>query len=288
MTDQSKSLLHIFIDEADRPIAMFDREMRYLAASQQWIDRLCCGDRGVIGRSHYDVVPGIPNHWRDMHQRVLAGETLRDESDWFRRSDGRTLWVRREMRPWHDFDGHVGGIVMSAEDLTPVVEAQQAVRESNAKSAAEAKALAGFYHAGLKSWQAASIREGLDEMLLGILDLLDTDMGSVQLLDADGKILRIVAHSGFKQDFLEFSREISAAQDTACGRALRTGNIVVVEDVELDPTDAALRSVRRAAGYRAVVTAPLINSRETPLGMISVHFRSPHRPSASEMQWLEL
>jgi PAS domain S-box-containing protein len=98
----------------------------------------------------------------------------------------------------------------------------------------------------------------------------------------------MVAHRGFERDFLEFSREISADQDTACGRALRGGNIVVVEDVDLEETDAALRSVRRAAGYRAVVSAPLINSRGTPLGMISVHFHSPYRPSASEMQWLEL
>jgi PAS domain S-box-containing protein len=175
-----------------------------------------------------------------------------------------------------------------AADFIEHIRSDEALRESSASLAAEAKAMSGFYRAGLRSWEAVSIHEGLNEILSGILDLLDSDMGSVQLLDTDGKILRIAAHSGFKQDFLEFSREISAAQDTACGRALRTGDIVVVEDVELDATDAALRSVRRAAGYRAIVTAPLINSRGTPLGMISVHFRSPHRPSASEMQWLEL
>ena len=284
----AEALLQTFVDESEIPIAMFDRGMRYLAASQCWIDRLCGGVRGMVGRSYYDVAPEIPQRWRDMHQQVLAGQTLRDIVDQWRRPDGSAMWVRRQLRPWRDLKGEIGGIVISAEDVTAAVETQQALRESNARAALEAKALAGFYHAGLRSWQAASIREGLDEMLSGILDLLDTEMGSVQLLDADGKILRIVAHHGFKPDFLEFSREISADQDTACGRALRAGSTVVVEDVELDETDAALRSLRRAAGYRAVVSAPLINSRGTPLGMISVHFPSPHRPSASEMQWLEL
>ena len=128
--DKNKTPLHIFIDKADIPIAMFDREMRYLAASQCWIERLCGGDPGVMGRSHYDIVPEIPQHWKDMHQRVLAGETLRDESDRFERADGRPLWVRREMRPWHDLNGEVAGIIISAADLTIVVETQHALRAS--------------------------------------------------------------------------------------------------------------------------------------------------------------
>ncbi len=65
-----------------------------------------------------------------MHQRVLAGEILRDESDRFERPDGRALWVRREMRPWHDLNGEVGGIIISAEDLTIVVETQHALHAS--------------------------------------------------------------------------------------------------------------------------------------------------------------
>ena len=128
--EKNKTPLHIFIDKADILIAMFDREMRYLAASQCWIERLCGGDRGVMGRSHYDVVLEIPQHWKDMHRRALAGETLRDELDRFERADGRALWVRREMRPWHDLNGEVGGLIISAEDLTMVVETQHALRAS--------------------------------------------------------------------------------------------------------------------------------------------------------------
>ena len=126
----NKTPLHIFIAKADTPIAMLDREMRYLAASQCWIERLCGGDHGVIGRSHYDVVSDIAPHWKDMHRRALAGETLRDELDRFERPDGGALWVRREMRPWHDLNGEVGGIIISAEDLTSVVETQHALRGS--------------------------------------------------------------------------------------------------------------------------------------------------------------
>ena len=125
-----KTPLHLFIEDADFPVAMFDQEMRYLAASQPWIDYLLSGDRGVIGRSHYDVVTEVPQQWRDMHRRVLAGETLRDETDAFRLLGRRALWVRREMRPWRDLNGKVGGIIMSAHDITTEVETQRSLRES--------------------------------------------------------------------------------------------------------------------------------------------------------------
>src|ERR1700751_3219293 len=73
--------LRTFIDEAPVAIAMFDRDMRYLAASGYWIENICHGERDVIGRSHYDIVPDVPEHWKDTHRRALAGESLRSKAN---------------------------------------------------------------------------------------------------------------------------------------------------------------------------------------------------------------
>ena len=264
--------LRAFVDEAPVPIAMFDNEMRYVAASRRWLDCLCGGESNVIGRSHYDLAPEIPQQWKEMHRRALAGETLGNGA----------------MRPWRDDKGAIGGLIIFAEDVAAATETERALRESNARLAAENKAMAGFYEASLKLWKSTSMNEGAEEMLSAAIDMLGADMGNAQLLDAEDKVLRIVAHRGFNDDFLEHFREVSAEHDTACGRALRTDKPVVIEDVELDVSFAAFRSVRRAAGYRAVVSAPLVNSLGTLLGMLSVHFRSPHRPSDSELQRLDL
>ncbi len=109
---------------------MLDREMRYLAASQCWIELPCGGDHCVTADHITTLFPTSPPTGSDMHRRALAGETLRDELDRFERPDGGALWVRREMRPWHDLNGEVGGIIISAEDLTSVVETQHALRAS--------------------------------------------------------------------------------------------------------------------------------------------------------------
>jgi PAS domain S-box-containing protein len=69
---------------------------------------------------------------------------------------------------------------------------------------------------------------------------------------------------------------------------LRSRKRIVIEDVETDPACAALRSIARAAGYRAVQSTPLVSRDGALLGVLSTHFRSPHRPSQQDLQGLDL
>jgi PAS domain S-box-containing protein len=117
--------------------------------------------------------------------------------------------------------------------------------------------------------------------------LLGGDKGNVQLLGDDG-VLRIAAQEGFEQDFLDFFAEVSAEDFSACGRALRAAERVVVEDLEADEEYALMRPIARRAGYRAVQSTPMINREGRRLGMISTHFRVPHRPSEQSLRLLDL
>ena len=111
-------------------------------------------------------------------------------------------------------------------------------------------------------------------------------MGNIQLLDPQQKVL--IAQRGFGQEFLDFCREVSVEDESVCGRSLRSGERIIIEDVETDAAYAPLRPVARAAGFRAVQSTPLIDRDGTQLGMLSTHFRSPHRPSQEELQQLDL
>jgi PAS domain S-box-containing protein len=85
---ESKELLQLFIEHAPASLAMFDRDMRYVAVSQRWRTDYSLDDRPVIGHSHYEIFPNIPQRWKDIHRRGLAGEVIKADEDCFDRGDG--------------------------------------------------------------------------------------------------------------------------------------------------------------------------------------------------------
>ncbi len=124
--------LRRFAEFAPVAIAMFDREMRYLAASQCFRNQFSLGDQELVGRSHYEVFPEIPEHWHAIHRRCLAGAVERHPGEFFQRFDGTEQWTRWDIQPWHRADGQIGGIVLFTEDITRQRKSEEALRASEA------------------------------------------------------------------------------------------------------------------------------------------------------------
>ncbi|MBV8475496.1 MAG: PAS domain-containing protein [Acidobacteria bacterium] len=126
---ESEERMRLFIQNAPAGIAMFDKQMRYLAVSDRWIQDYGLA-RNVLGRSHYEIFPEIPDRWREAHRRGLAGESLRSDKDPFLRADGTIQWIKWEIHPWHTASGEIGGIMIAAEEVSAWVQAAQALKES--------------------------------------------------------------------------------------------------------------------------------------------------------------
>ena len=119
--------LELFIEHTPAPIAIFDREMRYLATTRMWREIYGGGEQETRGRSHYEVFPDLDEGRLEAHRRGLAGETVRVIADRFPRADGAELFVNWEVVPWRAADGTVGGIILFTEDVTERHLAQQAL-----------------------------------------------------------------------------------------------------------------------------------------------------------------
>src|SRR5262245_61172436 len=105
----SERTLSLFVEHAPTAIAVFDRNMHYVAASQCYISSYHLSGQPILGRCHYDVFPDIPERWKEIHRRCLAGATEKADEDPFPREDGSLDWVQWELRPWYDESGEIAG-----------------------------------------------------------------------------------------------------------------------------------------------------------------------------------
>ncbi|MDO8947471.1 MAG: PAS domain S-box protein [Desulfocapsaceae bacterium] len=125
---RNEQVLRLFVEHTPAAIAMFDREMKYIVASRRFLIDYNLGEQDIIGRSHYEVFPDIPEHWKEIHRRCLAGAVEKSGEDSFPRADGKMDWVRWEIHPWYETQGKIGGIILFSEVITERKETEEALR----------------------------------------------------------------------------------------------------------------------------------------------------------------
>lgn len=125
----SEEKLLLFIRNTPAAIAMFDRDMRYIAFSHRWLTDYGLGEQELVGRSHYEVFPDLPERWKEIHRRSLAGAIEKCDEDQLLRADGSVEWVRWEIHPWRTGQGNIGGIVIFSEVITERKQAEAELRK---------------------------------------------------------------------------------------------------------------------------------------------------------------
>lgn len=243
----------------------------------------------VIGKPITVIIPPeLHEEERRILEKLRRGERI-DHFDTVRvAKDGRRIAISLTVSPIRNARGTIVAASKVARDVSERQRTEHALRESEKRLVAEAQALTRLNELSTRLWASRSLDDGLEEILAAALELLGADQGNLQLLDPAGDVLRIVAQRGFERTFLDFFREVRVADESACGRALRFGQRVVIDDVESEASFAPYRTIARAAGFRSVISSPLIGADGTRVGVISSHFPIVHRPRAQELGRLDL
>jgi PAS domain S-box-containing protein len=161
-------------------------------------------------------------------------------------------------------------------------------RVSEAQLAKKSAALAHLHEISSRLWLKRDLRQALDEVLTGAIELLGADMGIIRILDPTQGVLKIEAHRGFKQELLDCFREVPAASDAPCGRTLRSGKRLVIADVEAEELFTPFHPHARSAGFRAAQSTPIMSREGLPLGTLTTHFHRVHKPAEHDLRLLDL
>lgn len=102
--------------------------------------------------------------------------------------------------------------------------------------------------------------------------------------------LQMLASTGFAPEVIKFWDWVRADSGCTCGEVLRTGRRAIVEDVETCDFMAgtADREALLDAGIRAGQSTPLFSRNAKLVGMISTHWRRPHKPSERDLRLLDI
>ena len=166
--------------------------------------------------------------------------------------------------------------------------AEDELRRSEQELAAELEATTRLHALSTRLLAAVDLHEALDDVLQEAILTCRAKFGNVQLYNAQSHALEIIAQRGFREDFLEHFRTVRIDEGSACAQAMESGERIIIEDVELDPSFEPHRRIAAAAGFRAVQSTPLKNRMGSVIGMLSTHFPQPHRPSERDQRLLDL
>jgi PAS domain S-box-containing protein len=278
---QSEQRLRLFIEHAPAAIAMFDRDMRYLSVSQRWLTDYRLSEPEIIGRSHYDIFPDIPQRWREIHQRCLNGAVEKSEADPFPRADGALDWVRWEIHPWRDASGEIGGIVLFSEVITARKQAEERIRKLNRTL----EMLSDINQAIVRIRHIPTLFETACQIAV---EKGGFRMAWIGRWDETIKRVTPAAYAGIADDDAK-TPDFDLGDEQRPGPiaiALRTGEPVVVNDIEHDLRMASQCEEALRLGYRALVVFSL-NVAGEARGTFSLYATETDFFDAEELRMLD-
>jgi PAS domain S-box-containing protein len=229
----------------------------------------------------------IPKSLREVHRKHIQrfgseGKTARSMS-----SPGILIGVRSNGEEF-PIEATISQVEADGKKLFTVILRDITERkQAEAHLKADVSALTQMHALSGRVLGEVGLQSLLQEVMDAAVAIMEADRGTLQLLEGDS--LRIVAHHGHRQPFLEF---FASAENRAsvCGEAMLWGERVVVEDIENSALFAGTPSlpVLREAGVRAVQSTPLVSRTGTLLGILTTQWSVSYRPSEHDLWRIDL
>ena len=250
-----------------------------------------------LGGRFYDIWSEI---WPDISPLIDAA--LRGEATYHedlplvmnRKGYDEQTWFTFSYSPVRDESGQIAGMFCACTETTQRKRTEDALRQSRVQIEAEladTKLLQDLGAALIDESDTAALYE---KVLDAAVAIMRSDFASMQMFHPErgqeGE-LRLLTFRGFSPEAARFWEWVGMdSVGSTCGAALRSGGRIITADVETCDFMAGTEDLAmfRQTGIRSCQTTPLLSRNGRLVGMISTHWRTPHRPTDRQLRMLDL
>ena len=112
--------LQLFVRSIPAAVAILDRQMCYISASDRWTEYFQLDAQNIVGQNYYEIFPQMPESWREKDRDCLAGkiEVINREAENFWQLDNKTDRLSWHILPWKSLTGQIAGLLILTETTT--------------------------------------------------------------------------------------------------------------------------------------------------------------------------
>jgi PAS domain S-box-containing protein len=296
------------LKRAEQAVRESEEQYRALAESMPFIvwQTDASGSTGYANRCFQEYSGLSPDQLRDRNAWLLVhpddrpatqerfAESLRTGRPYrgvqrIRRADGAWRWFEVAAEPVRDGHGRITRWVGAAIDIDDRRKAERTLGAVRDDLALQVAGLTRLHELSTALTVSRDLPGALSAIVEAIADLHGSDRGLLSLFDPARGELYDGASLRFDEAALRTLARIEPGPGVgACGTCFHTGRRVIVEDTETDPCFADYREGARSLGFRAVHSTPILTRAGKVLGVLSVHFATPRRPSEREIQFADM
>lgn len=191
-------------------------------------------------------------------------------------------FYQARLQPYRTLEDHIAGVVLTCVDVTQERVATDAL-------AADLAATTHLSEVSEQLTQEGDVESLLNTIVEAGIAIMRADAGTLQLLDEEAQVLRLLAQRGFPPHVTGHFAEVDASSATPCGRALEERRRVILDfDTGAPDPSEANRWHREEGGVLTGQSTPLISRGGRVLGMLSTHWQRHHRPHERELRFFDL